>query len=467
MDESHADGQSLTKVLITALSYSEDLTRSLGQLRHENDALKVQVDKLQQISTTSTPAEHEEAIKELRLENKALKSELARLKQAPGAASQVEHLFKQNAEKQSEIDSLKSKLRTLQSQKRKWRLLNPDVSSPIVSSDDADRLSHSPAPTSSHTNGHSQQSGSETAGHARKRPRSRSPNPKSSLREMSSNLPEGGRNMGARPKFKFGTLGSKGPGAIDMVAEDGESHNLPTAPPTEVSVSPILAPAAHNRLQNLLQAPPSFQLLPRTGTSGADVPTRPQTHFLPPRPTVPSGPEDAEPFRSRPLNRQSLSHFRQNPQYHDGLNYAFYETVRNHEARKCLPGCTKAGCCGNKFQAIAETLPRGVRQIPDDELLLEFFGQGSEAKIRGLTPMARNNLIHEARAKKIANAFGKIHRRASDRPKTPPDYWGLDVLGSQEERKSREQGLLIEREEVEKRYHEAMKPNGRWLFADE
>lgn len=462
INEIPADGQSLTRILTTALSYSEDLTRSLGQLRHENDTLR------QQVSTISTPAEHETLIEELKLENEALKAELANVKKAPEVASQVEHLFKQNAEKQSEIDSLKSKLRALQSQKRKWRLLNPDMSSPIVLSDDADRIPHSSASTNPHVNVHPQQPGSEVDEHIRKRPRTQSPNSKSSLKEISRNLPEGGEGVGAWSKPKMGTLELEGSGAIDMVAEDGENHNLPTVPPAEVSISPKRGTSAHNRLQNLLKAPPpSIQLLSRLVTAGADVPTRPPTQFPPPRPTVPSGPEDAEPFRSRPLNRQSLSHFKLNPQYHDGLNYAFNETVRNKEARKCLPGCTKPGCCGDKFQAIAATLPRGAMEMPNDELLFEFLGPESEAKIQSLTPMARENLIHEARAKKVANAFGKMHRRASDRPKTPPDYWGLDVLGSQEGRKSHEQGLLLAREEVEKRYHEAMKENGLWLFADE
>ena len=467
-NEHPTDGHSLTRILITALSYSEDLAKRLGQLRNENDALREEANKLQQVSTSSTPAEHEIVIKELRLENESLKAELASVKRAPEGASQVAHLFKQNAEMQGEIDSLKSKLRVLQSQKRKWRLLNPDLSSPIVSSDDSDRMHHSPAANSPLINRHALPLSSEPDGHGCKRPRIHSPNPKSSLSEISLNLPEGGSDAGARSKLKTGPFGLKGSGAIDLLAEDGENHNLPAVPPAEVTPSPNPDASAHSRLQNLLKAPPpSIQLLSRPRTAGDDVPTRHPIQFLPHKPAPPSGPEDAEPFRSRPLNRQSLSHFKLNPQYHDGLNYAFNETVRNHEARKCLPGCTKTGCCGDKFQAIAATLPRGPMEIPDDELLLEFLGTGSETKIQSLTPIARKNLVHEARAKKMADAFGKMHRRASDRPKTPPDYWGSDMLGSQEGRKSHEQGLLLEREEVERRYNEAMQERGRWLFADE
>ena len=468
MNETPFDGQSLTRTLITALSCSDDLIRSLDQLRRENDTLKLQVDRLRQAPTISTQAEHDTVVDKLRLENQALKSQIASLRQAPEVSSQVGHLFKQNAEKQAEIDSLKSKLRALQSQKRKWRLLNPDFSSPILSSADADRLSRSPQRTSPNTIGPTQHANAEQGGCARKRPRTQSPNPKSPLCEISVNLPEGGGDAKVQSKLSTGKPSLKGSDAVDTVAEDGEDYNLLSGPPIESKVSPKLNVSAHNRLQNLLTAPPpSLQLLRRSNSIGSTGSARQPTQFLPAKPVILSGPEDAEPFRSRPLNRQGLSHFKLNPQYYDGLNYAFNETVRNQEARKCLPGCTKPACCGDKFKAIAATLPRGAMELSDDELLLEFLGAGSETKIQSLTPVARNNLIHEARAKKMANAFGKMHRNASDRPKTPPAFWGVDVLGSQEERKSHEQGRLLEREEVEKRYQEAMKENGRWLFADE
>jgi hypothetical protein len=39
--------------------------------------------------------------------------------------------------------------------------------------------------------------------------------------------------------------------------------------------------------------------------------------------------------------------------------------------------------------------------------------------------------------------------------------------GTQEEKENREKARLMEREEVERRYREATKDNGRWLFADE
>lgn len=468
MNETPFEGQSLIRTLITALSYSEDLTRSLEQLRRENDTLRLQVDRLRETSNISTQAEHDTVVEKLKLENQALKSQLASMRQAPEVSSQVSHLFKQNAEKQAEIDSLKSKLRALQSQKRKWRLLNPDFSSPAVSSDDADHPSRSLHPSSPTTIGHPQQLNTEQGVCARKRPRTQRPNSKSPLCEISANLLEGGRDTQVQPKLKTGKPNLKGSDAIDTVAEDGENHNLPSGPPMESIVSPKPNVSAHNRLQNLLTAPPpSLQLLTRANTATSNGSARQPTQFLPAKPVISSGPEDAEPFRSRPLNRQSLSHFKLNLQYYDGLDYAFNETVRNQEARKCLPGCTKPACCGDKFKTIAATLPLGAMEVSNDELLLEFLGPGSETKIQSLTPMARTNLIHEARAKKIANAFGKMHRNASDRPKTPPDFWGVDVLGSQEERKSHEQGRLLEREEVEKRYQEAMKENGRWLFADE
>ena len=43
----------------------------------------------------------------------------------------------------------------------------------------------------------------------------------------------------------------------------------------------------------------------------------------------------------------------------------------------------------------------------------------------------------------------------------------MELLGTQEEAENRERAKLKEREDVEKRYSEAVRGGGRWLFADE
>ncbi|KAK5045008.1 hypothetical protein LTR84_010156 [Exophiala bonariae] len=466
-DDNLSDGESLLRSLTTGLNKSYRLRDRLKALRRENGNLREEIEKLQENSPGPAQQGHDVVLEKLRLENQNLKAELSSANRASQPPGQVAHLFKQNAEKQAEIDSLKSKLRALQSQKRKWRLLHPDFSSPVVSSDEVDRIP-SMAPASPIATSSTHTPTPEQDQSARKRHRTQSPAPKSPLREISLNLPNGNTDAQAQSKFRVRRRGSHGSHAIDTVAEDGEDHNAPKGPPEKGAVSPKLESSAHRRLHNLLSAPPpAVQFLSRPSSVSKESSVRPGLQFLPVKIAITTGPEDAEPFRSRPLNRQALSHFKLNPQYNDGLDFAFNETVRNQEARKCLAGCTKPGCCGDKFKAIAATLPRSAMGLSDHELLLEYLGQGSEAKIQGMTPLAKKNLVHEARAKKMANAFGKMHRGSSDRPKTPPEFWGVDVLGSQEERNSHQQANLLERGEVEKRYQEALKENGRWVFADE
>jgi len=104
--------------------------------------------------------------------------------------------------------------------------------------------------------------------------------------------------------------------------------------------------------------------------------------------------------------------------------------------------------------------------MSEDEILLGFLGPGSEEKIRELTPLARTNLVHEAKTKRLANLYGRMHRKNFEAPSSPPDFWSVDIPGTQEHKDNREQANSKEREEVEKRFQEAMKA-GMWLFADE
>ena len=195
------------------------------------------------------------------------------------------------------------------------------------------------------------------------------------------------------------------------------------------------------------------------------------------------GPEDEEPFRSRPLHQLDLGHFKVNPKANAGSDYAYTDVIRNRDQRKCLPGCTRPECCGSKFRALAGSLPKlatnGTRflesdpsddassQQSDNDLLVNFLGPGSEEKIRTLTSVARENLLTEAKTKIAADRYGKMHRHAHERPKSPPGFWRTGMPGTQEEVIDRLDAKKREREEVEKRYREALKEEGRWMFADE
>ena len=230
------------------------------------------------------------------------------------------------------------------------------------------------------------------------------------------------------------------------------------------------------------------------------LPTKKQAHPLPrgPNPTAAQNevqcrafppakrhefinPDEEEPLRARPLHRLSLSDFKINISANGGLDYAYSDVVRNHEQRKCLPGCTRPDCCGDKFRVLTSVLPRLPRtnnsakpQPSDDDILASFLGLATSAetvseKIRSLTPLARQNLLVEAKTKLAADAYGKWHRNAFSRLPSPPGFWRTDMPGTQEYEEDVGEAKRREREEVERRRREAMRDDGqgRWVFADE
>jgi peroxin-16 len=445
--------QSLTGTLIQALTQGEALQRQLN--------------------------ESVQTIERLQAENERLKREVDDLRQkqrvAPDMTAQFDQLFRKDVENQAKIDQLKSKLRLAEAKGRKWRGSNALACSPTISSDEA-----STSNTPSNTN--------------RKRARSRSPE---ALKEISVNVATGRNASNQASKFK--RFSDRGAEAIPSVAEDGEDYNL--SRPKSASGKASHAKDTNSplqRLQALLSGPaPASPLLLSSSSANSSSPggaavdeqAKPQTPvtsttetptnvskagfskrppFLPAqaRSAAVPDPEDEEPFRSRPVHRLNLSHFKVNPAHTGGLDYAFDEVVRGRDARKCLPGCTRPECCGSTFKALAATLPAD-QDISDHDLLLDFLGPGSGEKIRTLTPIARTNLLHEARAKRLADLYGKVHRANFERARSPPGFWDTHMPSTQEDKENREQARLREREEVERRYRDANTGKGRWMFADE
>ncbi|KAI5819126.1 hypothetical protein BZA77DRAFT_177913 [Pyronema omphalodes] len=80
----------------------------------------------------------------------------------------------------------------------------------------------------------------------------------------------------------------------------------------------------------------------------------------PHRPTPVTSPKRKERTAAVGLNA-----FKINPDYNQGLDYAFTETVRSKEARKCLPSCTKH-CCKNGLKKFLEAagMPRAPKNGP-------------------------------------------------------------------------------------------------------
>jgi hypothetical protein len=293
-------------------------------------------------------------------------------------------------------------------------------------------------------------------------------------------LQETSGNSRKRRKVSSG----RGIKAIALLAEDGEDHNRKwnstgAAAVNPKNSSPALA-TAHRRLGTLLAEPtarprllgPDAFLKP--GKTAVDPGPLRKPRFLKPKSRKShADTEDDEPFRARPLQRLSLNHFKINPETNEGLDFAYRDVVRNHHDRKCLSGCTDK-CCVDKWRALAHTLydtdNRGDetldQQISNNSLLLDMLGPGSEEMIRTLTPAARVNLIEEGRVRQMSARYSK-HRAAHPRAESPPGFWDTDMPGTQETAENREKAEKLEREEVERRYRDAMRGGGRWIFADE
>ncbi|CAG8907338.1 unnamed protein product [Penicillium egyptiacum] len=179
---------------------------------------------------------------------------------------------------------------------------------------------------------------------------------------------------------------------------------------------------------------------------------------------------DDEPFRARPLRRLGLEHFKLNPARNQGLDYAYDAVVRKKDARKCISGCTRLGCCGDRFRAMARLggLPgkSGAGQEEEDQAILqEFVGEDTQL-LRNMTGKKRETLLVEARARALANQYGR-HRHTHQRAQSPPGFWRTDMPDTQEEEDDLEAAKRLEREKVEERYREAMRPGGLWTWADE
>ncbi|QQK42739.1 DNA repair protein Sae2/CtIP [Penicillium digitatum] len=273
--------------------------------------------------------------------------------------------------------------------------------------------------------------------------------------------------------------------AIPALAEDGDDAisiwtSSKIGPgvnrgPSEVKTN---GGSAQRRLKNLLErsAPPQSPLHLSSEASDPDS-TRatftPQSDQTIPKASSQMAPDvdpDDEPFRARPLRRLGLGHFKINPARNQGLDYAYDTVVRKKNDRKCISGCTRPGCCGDRFRAMARLggLPgkSGAEQEEEDQAILqEFMGEDTQL-LRTMSGRERENLLVEARARALANQYGR-HRHTHQRAQSPPGFWRTDMPDTQEEEEDLEAAKRLEREKVEERYREAMRPGGLWTWADE
>ncbi|OQE40122.1 hypothetical protein PENCOP_c006G08731 [Penicillium coprophilum] len=273
--------------------------------------------------------------------------------------------------------------------------------------------------------------------------------------------------------------------AIPALAEDGDdATSLRTFSEvgSGVNARPLEAKNnggyAQRRLENLLErsvaSKSPLRLLSKASGSDStmanETPQSDQTRPHMSSQMVPEIDPEDEPLRARPLHRLGLGHFKINPARNQGLDYAYDAVVRKKDDRKCISGCTRPGCCGDRFRAMARLggLPgkSGAEQEDADQVILqEFVGEDTQV-LRNMTSKERENLLVEARARALANQYGR-HRHTHQRAQSPPGFWRTDMPNTQEEEDDLEAAKRLEREKVEERYREAMRPGGLWIWADE
>ncbi|KAK5172647.1 uncharacterized protein LTR77_002767 [Saxophila tyrrhenica] len=177
----------------------------------------------------------------------------------------------------------------------------------------------------------------------------------------------------------------------------------------------------------------------------------------------PPEPEE-EPLRARPLDSLHLDDFKINPKYL-GSDFAFSDTLRGREQRRCLQGCTRPDCCGNAFRTAIEM--GAIKSSKSDSQVLEdYLGPDWDQIMGSFGPEKRKSMLTDAQTWSFANQHGK-HKTAFERARSPPGFWRTDMPTTQEAEEDRSRAHEMERQKVEERWREALRPGGRWLFRDE
>ncbi|KAI9752967.1 MAG: Phosphate metabolism transcription protein [Chaenotheca gracillima] len=189
----------------------------------------------------------------------------------------------------------------------------------------------------------------------------------------------------------------------------------------------------------------------------------------------------SKPFRMLPNSGLTPESFKVNPHFNAGVSFAFSETVRGHDDRRRLPGCTGSGCCGGAIRKLVELGdlspsreqgPRWNSDAPttaeeaEERLLLDYLGSVNRHELEHMSEHERRELLIQAKTKQFADQHGR-HRHRFERKKTPPGFWRTDMPTTQELEQDQATAEEMERAVVETRRREAMREGGRWIFRDE
>jgi hypothetical protein len=179
-----------------------------------------------------------------------------------------------------------------------------------------------------------------------------------------------------------------------------------------------------------------------------------------------SPPKQQGAIRNKPVAQLTLQDFKPNPAYNQGYSFAFSETVRKRGERMCLPGCTNPQCCGSTFRTLAEA-QAPLTYSQEEELLEDYLGEAYDnMNMTQMRSEERQELVLQARTRKIAKETGK-HRQAYEGRREPPGYWRVDFPTTQEQEEDRVKAKEQTKQAVQARWLEANRKGGKWIFRDE
>ena len=314
-------------------------------------------------------------------------------------------------------------------------------------------------------------------------------------------LAEDGEDPGISGKRSRPDQGSKkepkAPDAIHrlgaLLSEHPTTKAVPPLPLTKERDNPIAAAFSKSPLARMEQqhrAPetpatlPSKERIPlgtmtsmnppmTEGSKSSSAPNntpsaKPMFRKLPTLDDPPDVGQEQEPLRARPLHRLRLEDFKLNPAYGD---FAYHDSIRKHDEKKALSGCTKPHCLRCKdLRKFVESSGYANLSLQDrdeiDKSLIEDFLGGDMQRTENLSENERKEILADAKFKQFADKFGK-HRTLFGRAKSPVGFWDVGFPNTQEEEANREAARGRGREMVEERYWEAVRKGGKWVFADD
>lgn len=315
--------------------------------------------------------------------------------------------------------------------------------------------------------------------------------PTSILQPISANLPRLPRDEDKTIANNSKSKRTGGRDQVGILSEAGDADNSQLVAPTGHSDNAARQPATRNTLEELLNEPPPDpapavirqpRKSPRKGLSVRNpaqlmtpesavkrtTPKKGTGTLRRPRGVERSPPPvrlEGEPLRSRDLRTLKLEDFRINPRYL-GSDFAFADTLRGRDQRRGLHTCTRSDCCGGALRKAVEMGGAVLSGKNDSEALAAYLGPQWSSMIEQYNTSKMKEVTMQAHAHVFAEQHGK-HRQAFERRSTPPGFWRTDFPSTQETENDRKKALELERQAVEERYREALRPDGRWMFKDE